>query len=189
MEQFLEQDLEKYHKLFGGGRCSGTQLEEFIFRAIQLDSETGHHAMWQAGGHDIEADIRVITNETVHLLQIKSGSVRNRKLRLSGYRLGRFGENLEEITKYLNSINSEILSVAYHPQDDEKGRKHIYQIMYVGNDYLHQLNPSSWEKSGTRFVQTNQHGVVFSLNPTMSWQIWWNIPEQLLDKSQEFIIA
>lgn len=59
--------------------------------------------------------------------------------------------------------------------------------MYVGNEHLHQLDPSAWEESGTRFVQTNLYGVNFSLNPTMSWQIWWDIPEGLLEKSQELI--
>lgn len=188
MEQFLRQDLEEYHRLFGGGRCSGTQLEEFIFRSIQLDSDTGHHAMWKAGGHEIEADIRVVTESEIHPLQIKSGTIKNGQLRLSGYRLGRFEESLEDITKYLNSINPEILSVSYRAEDDENGRHHIYQIMYVNSIYLHDLAPDSWEKSGTHWRQTNRHGVIFQLYPKMSWQIWWAIPEVLLDKSQEIVI-
>ena len=56
MEQTLRQYLEKYHDLFDGGRCSGWELEELVFKAIQADSTAGHHATWTEGGHD-EADI------------------------------------------------------------------------------------------------------------------------------------
>lgn len=34
MEQALRQNLEKYHALFDGGRCSGWELEELLFNQI-----------------------------------------------------------------------------------------------------------------------------------------------------------
>lgn len=189
MEQELERNLQNYHELFHGRRCSGDQLEEFIFKAIQLDETAGHHASWQAGGHDKEADIRVVVDNEEHLLQIKSGSVKGGYLTLSGHRLGSFDGNLQEITEYLNNLKSEILSVPYRQVNDDTGRHHIYQIIYVDDVYLRGLDSSGWVKSGTRFEQENPYGVIFSLNPTMSWQIWWKIPEQLLTRSPEFIIG
>lgn len=75
MEQTLRQYLEKYHDLFDGGRCSGWELEELVFKSIQSDSTAGHHATWQEGGHDDEADIRVRVNGIVYPLQIKSGAI------------------------------------------------------------------------------------------------------------------
>ena len=66
MEQALRQSLEKYHYLFDGGRCSGWELEELVFKAIQSDNTAGHHAAWQEGGHDDQADIRVRVNGEVY---------------------------------------------------------------------------------------------------------------------------
>ena len=30
-------------------------------------------------------------------------------------------------------------------------------------------------------MQTNAHGVKFSLRPKMSWQIWWTTPKGLIE--------
>ena len=192
MEQSLQQSLQEYHNLFNDQRCSGIELEELIFKAIQLDSSTGHHASWKAGGHDPKFDIRVTEDSgQEYLLQIKSGSVRGNYLNISGYRLGDFDGDLPAITEHLNNVNSEILSIPYRKVDDNTGRHHIYQIIYIDSEYLHGLGPSGWEESGTAWIQTNLYGVKFSLRPTMSWQIWWQIPKDLLDKcnkSKEIVI-
>lgn len=154
MEQTLRQYLEKYHDLFDGGRCSGWELEELVFKAIQADSTAGRHATWTEGGHDDEADIRVRVNGVVHPLQIKSGEIklvksgdeRSPHLVLSGHRLGRFYGNFEEMTEYLNQDRADFLAIPYRKVDDDKGRHHIYQVVYVEQSYLRHLNPSRWEK-------------------------------------------
>lgn len=188
MQQILQQNLHKYHELFDGGRCSGWELEELIFKAIQSDSTARHYATWTEAGHDDEADIHVRVNDNIYPLQIKSGTIRGGYLTLSGHRLGRFEGDFEKITEYLNNNKSEILSVPYRKVDDDTGRHHIYQIIYVDSAYLRQLTYFSWEESGRTWEQTNLYGVIFSLRPSMSWQIWWKIPEKLLDRSPEFII-
>ncbi len=190
MEQALRKSLEEYHRLFHNLRCSGEQLEALIFKAIQLDSEAGHQASWQAGAHDTEADIRVRVNGELYPLQIKSGTVtRNGYLRLSGSRLTRFRENFGAITEYLNSSGSDILSVSYRQENNRTGRYHIYRIRYVDREYLHQLSEDAWVQSGQSWKQTNQYGVNFTLSPSMSWQIWWELPLDLLDESPEFTIG
>jgi hypothetical protein len=198
MEQTLRQYLEKYHDLFDGGRCSGWELEELVFKSIQSDSTAAHHATWQEGGHDDEADIRVRVNSEVHPLQIKSGEIkqvtsgdeRKPHLVLSGHRLGRFNGNFESITEYLNKDRADFLSIPYRKVDDETGRHHIYQIVYVEQSYLRQLNPTQWEQASiSSLKQINPHGVIFTLHPSMSWQVWWRIPLSLVDHSPEFIIG
>lgn len=198
MEQTLRQNLEKFHELFDGDRCSGWQLEELIFKSIQADSTAGHHATWQEGGHDDEADIRVRVNGVVYPLQIKSGKIKQVKsgngrsphLVLSGHRLGRFNGDFDLMTEYLNEDRANFLSIPYRKVDDDKGRHHIYKVVYVEGAYLHKLNPSQWEKvSKSSWKQINSHGVIFTLHPSMSWQVWWRIPLSLVDHSQEFIIG
>lgn len=197
MEQSLRQSLEKYHELFNGGRCSGWELEELVYKAIQSDSAAGHHAKWKEGGHDDQADIRVRVNGIEYPLQIKSGeikqvksgSVKSPHLVLSGHRLGRFNGNFKDITEYLNEERADVLSVPYRKVDDSTGRHHIYQIVYVEGLYFRQLNENAWVASGKSWTQINQHGVIFTLHPSMSWQIWWRIPLSLVRHSPEFTIG
>lgn len=188
MQQHFRQDLERYHALFSAGRCSGWELEELVFRAIQSDNRAQHHAFWQEAGHDDEADIRVRTNGAIHLLQIKSGSVRGGRLTLSGHRLGRFNGNFQQITDYLNRNNAQIISVPYRKVDDDAGRHHIYQIVYADARHLTGLSADEWQEHGKAWIQTNGHGVQFSLRPSMSWQIWWRIPEYLLEQAAEITL-
>ncbi len=198
MEQTLRQYLEKYHDLFDGGRCSGWELEELVFKSIQADSTAGHHAAWQEGGHDDQADIRVRVNGEVYPLQIKSGEIKQIKsgdhisphLVLSGHRLGRFNGNFEDMTEYLNTDRADFLAIPYRKVDDDTGRHHIYQIVYVDQSYLRQLDPAGWENvSRSSWKQINSHNVIFTLHPTMSWQVWWRIPLSLVNPSPEFIIG
>lgn len=188
MQQHIEQDLRRYHELFSAGRCSGWELEELVFRAIQSDNRTQHHARWRQRGHDAEADIRVRTNGTEHLLQIKSGKVSGGHLILSGYRLGRFAGDLDLITEFLNGNNSEIIAFPYRDEDDAAGRHHIYRLCYANVEHLTGLRSDRWEADRNNFRQTNRHAVRFSLHPTMSWQVWWQIPVELLELGREMVI-
>jgi hypothetical protein len=180
--------------MFTADRCSGWELEELIVRAIRSDNRAQHHAFWREAGHDDQADIRVRINGDLHLVQIKSGVIGGGYLTLSGHRLGRFRGDLQEITEYLNNNNAEIISVPYRKIDDDTGRRHIYRIVYADAEHLTGLWDDDWEqligpRGGVTWAQTNQYGVEFSLRPSMSWQIWWKIPENLLEQTADIIIV
>lgn len=190
MEQSLRQNLEDFHKLFDGSRCESFLLEELVYKSIQSDNTTNHHATWQGRKHDSNADIRVRTNGECHDLEIKSGKLHSDgSLRLSGHRLTKFDKNLSKVTEYLNSIDSEILSIPYRKIEDETGRHHIYRIVYVDRLYFGTLTPDGWETVGKQLRQTTEYGVLFSISESLSSQVWWTIPEQLLDMSDEFTIG
>ena len=131
MVQKFYRDLGKYHDLFDSKRCSGWELEELIVAAIKSDTQAQHHVQWKETGHDDKADIRVRTNGTTHLVQIKSGEVKESRLVLSGHRLGRFNGHFSLITDYLNNPSANLLSVPYKQVNDRTGRKHIYRISYT----------------------------------------------------------
>ena len=189
MLQKLNRDLGKYHELFAGGRCSGWELEELIMKAIQSDTQAQHQIRWQEAGHDDLADITVIVDETTHPLQIKSGRIKNQKLTLSGHRLGRFADDFNALTNYLNANSANIVTVPYHQINDQHGRKHCYKICYVDVSHLTGISANGWVEKGKQFVQANNVGVHFSLRPSMSWQIWWEIPIHLLHTTDEFCIS
>ena len=188
MEQHIKQDLIEYHRILGASRCSGTQLEEIIFKSIQLDHETGHHAKWNAGSHATDSDIIVVADKVEYPIQIKSGKLTVDYIKLSGYRMTKFNGDIEQITEYLNSKSSNIISVVHKLQNDDSSRHHIYQIFYIDYKYLRSLDYQKWYKINSGFKQTNTWNVEFGLFPKMSWQVWWTIPISLLDKSAEIVI-
>ena len=197
MQQALKQNLMKYHDLLDGGRCSGWELEELIYKSIQSDNTVGHHPTWKEGGHDDQADIRVRVNGKVYPLQIKSGKIKKVKsgddrkphLVLSGHRMSRFNGDFEAITEYLNEERAYFLSIPYRKVDDDTGRHHIYKIVYVEGMHLRQLNPNRWEKVKSSWRQVNPDGVIFTVSPSMSWQVWWRIPLSLVSHLSEFVIG
>ena len=189
MLQRFKHDLSRYHDLFSGGRCQGWEQEELIVNAIKSDTVAHHHVIWTEGGHDSRADIRVKTNGETHTVQIKSGKVdRRRRLVLSGYRMGTHKNDWNAITMYLKSKDANILSVAYEQINDARGRQHRYQVSYVDADLLKYITDSEWEKTGAQYRQTSEHGIEFSVRPSMSWQIWWAIPLNLVVQEDPFTI-
>jgi len=189
MTQRFESDLRKFHELFMGGRCAGWQQEELLVAAIKSDTRAQHQVFWVEAGHDDKADIRVRTNGEIHAIEIKSGSLKKDNLVLSGHRLGRFHGDLQKITQYLNQKTADIISIPHEQIDDEQGRRHIYRLRYVDVRTLTSLKPDAWEKKGTSWIQENDHGVISSLRTSMSWQIWWTIPLEIVEEGREIVIG
>lgn len=194
MLQHLERSLRKYHDLFSGGRCQSWELEELLVNAIKSDTQAHHHVIWREAGHDFEADMEVRTNGHCHFLQVKSGQIKNNRelgcpvITISGHRLTRFGGDLARITDFLRTRTANILTVPYRKVDGATGRKHLYRVAYIDSRYLTAIS-ESWECKGQSFRQKNQHDVIFSLQPTMSWQIWWKIPIRLMAQTPEMEIG
>lgn len=196
MLQNLERDLRKFHELFQGGRCQAWQLEELIAKSINSDFKAKDKAYWQGNGHDIEADIIVGNNKiSVKSGKIKNANKKNEKLILSGHRLGRFEGNLKEISKFLSSNTYLLIAVPYDNEENEHGKQHHYQLIYM--DAL-LLQPSDWKakyskknpKKISKYECTNNKGVYCSISPSMSWQVWWEIPTHIIpNKDRTRIIS
>lgn len=182
MLQNLEKDLKKFHELFQGGRCQAWQLEELIAKAIRSDFSKSESVIWKGNGHDIGCDI--VVNDK-HEIQIKSGTVNKNGLVLSGHRLGRFKENFEEITKFLNQNTYLLVAVPYYEKECQLGKSHIYQIFYIDGQILKIDDHKKWQKNKSQYHYTNQYGVNLSIKPSMSWQIWWNIPLECLSDNNK----
>ena len=189
MIQNLESDLRQYHALFDGDRCKGWELEELIVKAIKSDTGVNHHPLWKEAGHDDKADIVVRDNGHQWPVNIKSGQIKNDQLTLSGHRLGRFKGDLQQISNYLNNSETNMMAVPYFREEDANGRHHAYQVVYIGADHIHGIESAKWQKHGKQYRQTNLHGVEFSLRPSMSWQIWWTIPMDLVKRSRLLAIT
>lgn len=189
MLQHFAKSLRKYHELFSGGRCQSWELEELIVQAIKSDTTVDHHVKWQEAGHDDKADITVRPNGKEYKIQIKSGKATKAHLAISGHRLTRFKQDFLAITNYLNNAEANIISVRYRQENNEYGKQHIYQLCYLDIKHLTTIDFHGWKLKGKQHTQTSSEGVVFSLAPSMSWQIWWKIPHQLFEETPEIIIS
>ena len=182
MIQNLEKDLKKFHELFQGGRCQAWQLEELIARAIRSDFSKSEKVIWKGNGHDIGCDI--IVNDK-HEIQIKSGAIKKDSLKLSGHRLGRFKQNFYEITNFLNKNSYLLVAVPYLTKECKFGKSHIYQIFYIDSNILKIDDYKKWQKKKSNYHYSNKQGVDFMISPSMSWQIWWNIPLRILSQENK----
>ena len=72
------------------------------------------------------------------------------------------------------------------PSGSELGLMHRLRLRYVDIRILTGISQDKWEKAGKQYQQTNSEGVLFSLRPSMSWQIWWEIPLGLTEEAEEF---
>lgn len=165
-------------------------MEELLVKAIKGDHQAQHSVKWKEAGHDDLADLEVSANGEIHLLEIKSGKPvfqgsEREAVDISGHRLGRFHGDLRDITNYLRQKSSQILAVPGSRVDDERGRTHHYQVSYLDPETFKPENDISlWTKKGTMFHQTNRHGTVISLRPSMSWQVWWRVPIGLFTRER-----
>ena len=196
MQQTLQENLEKYHDLFDRGCCSNWQLEELIYKSIQSNNTADYHATWREEGPDDQANVRVRINGETHPLQIQYGEIKKttsgdqRKLYLviSGQSLVRFKGDFKAITEHLNQERADFLSVHYRKVDDDTGKHHIYQILYVEARCRGQLNSDQWKTVKSNWRQINPYGVIYTVCPNASWKVWWRIPLLLVHHSPELVI-
>lgn len=195
MLQTLRKDLQAYHGMFQGDRCSGWEMEELLVRAIKSDTTAQHHVQWREGGHDPDADIMVRTNGTTYPIQVKSGKVKRIRsmncdvLELSGYRLTRFDGNFESITDFLNNLPAPIIAIPCKKIDNNYGRVFVYRVGYIAESVLTGIKKDKWVEYGSQWRQETDKGILFSLVPRMSWQIWWKIPLQYVEFADEIEIS
>ena len=182
MVQHFEKGLIDFHKLFQGGRCQAWQLEELLAKAIRSDFAHAEKVVWKGNGHDIDADI--IINDTHHL-QVKAGKITKDTLVLSGHRLGRFKGDFEQIIKFLNQSNYVVVAVPYHRVDDDKGITHIYRLFYIAPKIFKVEGSFEPYKGSYRYV--NKYDVTMHIRPSMSWQIWWEIPIKHLNNVEKIM--
>ena len=194
MIQNFEKDLETFHILFHGGRCEAWQLEELIIKAIKSDHNKSERVEWFGRGHDVNKDVQIIEkNGKINDIQIKSGKIKKSNMAVSGHRTGRFKGDLNKIKEFLNSNIYDTFLTPCHEEEDKLGKRFIYQIFYTDSSIFKIDN--GWEtkiskKGNKTFFTQNSKGVKIFLRPSMSWQIWYEIPLSILTNfTREIIIS
>ncbi len=187
----FERKLKKYHALFEGGRCEGFHQQELIVKAIESAARGEFQITWKGRTHSDKPDIIIKTEKEEHLLKIRSGKEIEDQIDVSGYRFSKHrnkANKFDLITQFLNSRDVNIICIIHDKKDDEAGRRDVYNIYYLDINKLKGISPTGWLNPNTFHIQTNSHGVEFSLRPAMSWQIWWKVPKNLFEEMHEIVI-
>ena len=188
----FERNLKKYHTLFDEGRCEGIQQEELLVKGIKTCSTA--QVVWQGKGHDDNPDIVITSKKAKNPFRISSGKEQTKGIKISGYRLGTHNGNFTSITNYLNSREENIIGITYDKDDDETRCKHIYRLYYLNISKLKGITVNKWVKKKSRSknpptrIQKNSHNVELSVHPSMSWQVWWLVPKDIFEETQEVVI-
>lgn len=110
-------------------------MEELIVRAIKSDHSKSERIDWVGRGHDVGKDVRIIeVSGKVNDIQIKSGKIKKPNMVVSGHRTGRFKGDLNKIKEFLNSNKYDTFLIPYYEEENELGKRFIYQIFYADSN-------------------------------------------------------
>lgn len=171
----LKTSLTVYHGLFRQNKCEAKEMEELVASALKIDPIYTDKVEWKSGSHEPGSDI-IIPNIK---LSIKSGTIKDETITISGNRLTKAKENFNIINSLLKSYVSDVMiCFVYEKKDD------TYQVIYVDSDvFIYPELASDWKnvmskKSGntTAWTWTPPNDMLVKITPSMSWQVWWHIP-------------
>ncbi len=191
----LEQDVHQYHELFQKNRCSSSELEELLTRAVGHSPEYQGKVDWESGSHRTGTDFDVVHGDMIEGASVKSGvwKFKESMLELSGYRLGRFEENNElrlvDVTSFLWADRSDV-TIAFPEVTARVGSVLIpgYQLVYIPKEsFVYPSSVEEWvverNKQGAiaAYVWEAPNGLKARIHPTLSYQIWWKVPRSLCE--------
>jgi hypothetical protein len=178
----LKRDLRTFHGLFEHSRCSGKLLEELIYRSLQTYYRD--QVKWTTESHSSDADITISQPDGEILISVKSGTVQNRHLVISGYRLQKHDLNFDNINHFLLENNTG-MTVAFPAFKDTTSWK--YQLIYLPpSTFQYPTTHKAWIPQTGQTSRTHNkivsysyiapNGVQMEIKISLSHQLWWTIP-------------
>lgn len=171
----LTKSLKIFHTLFKHCDCKAEQMEELVFNSIKDDNR---NLNWNCYSHSVE-NSDIFTNSIQ--ISIKSGDIGSNNLMvLSGYRLGRFKGDLNKINNFLVGAIPDFTICNYRYNG-------FYQFYIIDKkEFIYPNDFNEWKKIGgkrggeDRYKYSSSNGSIYEIRPSMSWQIWWMFPINLL---------
>lgn len=201
--QYFRRKIGTYHEMFSEkkNRLKAEMTEELLQKSINEAIGSGKFwARMATGAHDKTKDLVIVHNGQEEHWQIKSGKLKPDKtpkyLVLSGHRMqGRLKDCKTEddvalaMSTFLNAIKYRTFSLAHVFHENGEGPRHEYTIYNFHPD-IYKCRVEDWDiqrhpKGGWNGTNINEHGVETSLRATMSSQLWWRIPLDILPDPQK----
>lgn len=177
----LENQLNNFHKLFKHNKCSSTYIEELIYNGLNADPNYHGLVKWKCNSHNPKEDILIETSKPIYI-SVKSGTIYNNTVTISGHRLGKHACDLESINTILKEYTCDVLTCFLYEEYNKN-----YKILYIDKDVftypiLHtdwQQNMKKKENKISDYRYLSHNNVLTKIIPDMSWQVWWYIPIEL----------
>lgn len=179
--------LRGWHDLFHYCSPKAEFLEEIF--ASSLDgaySAEGVEVDWTPFSHRKDRDILVKQGDEEAKFSIKTGQLVRGKLVISGYRLGRFGGDFAKINEFLTEEAHKQIHLAL-PSTQENGAV-VYSLFRIDPQLLCPSAGIEWAQRKNSFYHRNESGVQLAVHPSMSWQVWWEIPVDQAEKLCEIVV-
>ena len=161
-----------------------------LVTSIRSDNESQHHVRWRPRGHELGRDFNVQINDDIYDIQVKAGKFNKKQsiLSLSGPRTGRISKTSEELfNNFLNEGWSvQILTIPYQLIKDNEGEHHEYRIGYIEKEHLTTGPEPRWEIKKNKndksiWTLINHYDITIRRVESMSWQVWWHIPVDIIE--------
>jgi hypothetical protein len=186
----IKNQLSTIHDVQKQISCKSDVLEEILYNAMSKDGKLDDIIVWKPGSRNDVCDITLVDfkNFIDFYISVKSGTIKNEKLRISGFRLTRFNGSLDKINDYLKNhsqhLTISITSVRY-PENWEYQIRYIDEELFTypktGNKWIENIGTKGSSKGLiTEYRYYMNNGITCFIYPNTSWQIWWEIPLKLI---------
>ena len=182
--QALKESCRTYHGIWRQTKLTAHHLEEAVAKALEYYGPYTGWIQWHPNSHNAKADICILAPDNPLQLSIKSGTAeaRTQTIHLSGHRLSRAKEDMNTINRLLREMVSDVVVCFVH----NEGHR-CYECLYIDAEvFVYPQYATEWTaqmgaKQGkvAQYVYRSPAGLVSTIKPAMSWQIWWTIPRQL----------
>lgn len=181
----LKRNLEIFHSLFDIP-CQDRYSENLYHRAMLDAGYDKNHVIWHKNSHGTtDIELRYPNHKPFHL-SMKSGLQQKRNLRISGFRLSKYEGDMHQINEHLKKPSEDlVISMNGIEQKDSW----TYVIQYIPSDiFTYPNSGQAWEEHGKHYKHTMDNGIDCFIFPKMSYQIWWEIPYDLLTNYEKIEI-
>jgi hypothetical protein len=183
-ETVLSQKLIAFHGILPRSHMTAEYLEDAVSSSLDIDPDLHENVVWVPRSHTSKSDI-VLKNRNNFGISVKSGSMRNNMLKISGHRFSKANGDFNKINELLEMYLSDIMICFVYTNSH-------YEIFYVDKSiFVYPVCAKEWtavmgSKTGRpqKFVFVSANGLVVDIIPNLSWQVWWSIPIVLCRKGK-----
>jgi hypothetical protein len=192
--QNLTNNLNLFHQIFKKCICKGEYIEELFQQCLEQDPVLTGKVEWKYGSHKSKYDIKIPTDQ----ISIKSGTITEGNLvSISGHRLTKLNGDLNEINKTLKSnVSNLVICCNFIPVNGKKQYiiryldKEVFSYPKFGSEWIPKSGKKNKSKSKiTLYEWTSPNGIYMTITPSMSWQIWRNVPLLLFRTGPSILIT
>jgi hypothetical protein len=172
----LQHKFIAFHGILPRSHLKGDYLEDAVASSLDTDPDLHNFIDWTPGSHNPYADI-ILKNKNNFGISVKSGTITDNILKISGHRLGKVFGDFNKINRLLVDYKSDV-TLCFVYSDFKYVVYYIDQIVFSYPDSPLQWEPIMGKKNGkvSKYIYSSPEGLLVEILPDLSWQVWWSVP-------------